>query len=248
MNVPIKNASEIAKMREAGKALKEVFATIEPLVQAGISTLELNSEIEKKILSLGATAPCKGYLGYPAAACISIDDVVVHGIPSLRRLAEGEIVSIDIVLQLNGYHADATRTYGVGVISAEKQRLIDVTQRCFYNAVKELKGGAKLGNAQHAVQMTAELAGYGVVRAMAGHGIGRSMHEEPSVENYGRAGSGITLKAGMCLAVEPMITMGDWNVKIDKDGWTCRTVDGKPAAHYENTVLITETGCEVLTE
>lgn len=246
--IPVKNAAEIVKMREAGKALKEVFGVVAPLIAPGLTTMELNAEIEKKISFLGATAPCKGYMGYPAAACISIDDVVVHGIPSLRRLAEGEIVSVDIVLKLNGYCADATRTYAVGKISEEKQRLIDVTRRCFYNGVAKLRAGARLGDAQSAIQMTAELAGYGVVRAMAGHGIGRSMHEDPSVENYGRPGTGVLLKAGMCLAVEPMITMGTWKVKIDDDGWTCRTTDGSPAAHYENTVLITSDGCEILTE
>ncbi len=248
MIIPIRNEKEIEKMRRAGKALVEVFKTVGPLVAPGITTLELNAEIEKKIRDLGATAPCKGYHGYPAAACISIDDVVVHGIPSLRRLAEGEIVSVDIVLKLDGYNADATRTYAVGRISAEKQRLIDVTRRCFYNGVAKIIAGAHLGDAQHAIQMTAELAGYGVVRAMTGHGIGREMHEEPTIENYGRAGSGPLLKSGMCLAIEPMIAMGDWDVTIDADGWTCRTVDGLPAAHYENTVLVTETGCEILTE
>ena len=246
--IPVKNAAALVKLREAGKALKEVFGVVAPLIAPGLTTMELNAEIEKKISSLGATAPCKGYMGYPAAACISIDDVVVHGIPSLRRLAEGEIVSVDIVLKLNGYCADATRTYAVGKISEEKQRLIDVTRRCFYNGVAKLRAGARLGDAQSAIQMTAELAGYGVVRAMAGHGIGRSMHEDPSVENYGRPGTGVLLKAGMCLAVEPMITMGTWKVKIDDDGWTCRTTDGSPAAHYENTVLITADGCEILTE
>lgn len=248
MIIPIKTEIEIEKMRRAGQALKEVFKSIEPLVQEGISTLELNAEIEKKILSLGATAPCKGYHGYPAAACISIDDVVVHGIPSIRRLAAGEIVSIDIVLKLDGYHADATRTYAVGQISPDKRRLIEVTQKCFYNGIKEIKSGVRLGNAKHAIQMTAEFAGFGVVRAMTGHGIGRNMHEEPTMENYGRPETGPLLKEGMCIAVEPMITMGDWNVKIDSDGWTCRTVDGLPAAHYENTVLVTKTGCEILTE
>ncbi len=246
--IPIKSAGEIRKMREAGAALKEVFGVVAPLVAPGITTMELNAEIEKKIFSLGATAPCKGYEGYPAAACISIDDVVVHGIPSLRRLAEGEIVSVDIVLKLNGYCADATRTYAVGKVSDEKQRLIDVTKRCFYNGVSKIRAGARLGDAQSAIQMTAELAGYGVVRAMTGHGIGRDMHEDPTVENYGRPGTGVMLKAGMCLAVEPMITMGTWKVKIDADGWTCRTTDGLPAAHYENTVLVTADGCEILTE
>ena len=246
--IPVRNDKEIAKMRAAGKALIEVFRTVDPLVAPRITTLELNAEIEKKILSLGATAPCKGYHGYPAATCISVDDVVVHGIPSLKVLAEGEIVSVDIVLKLDGYHADATRTYAVGKISPEKQRLIDVTRRCFYNGIAKIRAGARLGDAQHAIQMTAELAGYGVVRAMTGHGIGTQMHEDPTIENYGRPGTGPLLRSGMCLAVEPMIAMGDWDVRIDRDGWTCRTADGLPAAHYENTVLVTDGGCEILTE
>ena len=246
--IPVRNDKEIAKMRAAGKALIEVFRTVDPLVAPGITTLELNAEIEKKILSLGATAPCKGYHGYPAAACISVDDVVVHGIPSLKVLAEGEIVSVDIVLKLDGYHADATRTYAVGKISPEKQRLIDVTRRCFYNGIAKIRAGARLGDAQHAIQITAELAGYGVVRAMTGHGIGTQMHEDPTIENYGRPGTGPLLRSGMCLAVEPMIAMGDWDVRIDRDGWTCRTADGLPAAHYGNTVLVTDGGCEILTE
>ena len=246
--IPVRNDKEIAKMRAAGKALIEVFRTVDPLVAPGITTLELNAEIEKKILSLGATAPCKGYHGYPAAACISVDDVVVHGIPSLKVLAEGEIVSVDIVLKLDGYHADATRTYAVGKISPEKQRLIDVTRRCFYNGIAKIRAGARLGDAQHAIQMTAELAGYGVVRAMTGHGIGTQMHEDPTIENYGRPGTGPLLRSGMCLAVEPMIAMGDWDVRIDRDGWTCRTAGGLPADHYENTVLVADGGCEILTE
>lgn len=246
--IPIRNKSEIEKMRLAGKALVEVFKVVEPLIKPGISTLEINSEIEKKIYSLGATAPCKGYHGYPSASCISIDDVVVHGIPSLRTLKEGEIVSVDIVLKLNGYNADATRTYAVGNISPAKQRLIDVTRKCFYNGVAKIREGARLGDVQHAIQMTAELAGYGVVRAMTGHGIGREMHEEPTIENYGRPGTGPLLKAGMCLAIEPMIAMGDWEVRIDRDGWTCRTADGLPASHHENTVLVCANGAEILTE
>ena len=245
--IPVKNAAEIVKMREAGKALKEVFGVVAPLIAPGLTTMELNAEIEKKISSLGATAPCKGYMGYPAAACISIDDVVVHGIPSLRRLAEGEIVSVDIVLKLNGYCADATRTYAVGKISEEKQRLIDVTRRCFYNGVAKLRAGARLGDAQSAIQMTAELAGYGVVRAMAGHGIGRSMHEDPSVYNFGRRGTGMRLKAGTVICIEPMIAMGDWRVNVLDDGWTAVMADKKPAAHYENTVVIREDGTEILT-
>ncbi len=246
--IPIRTGQEIEKLKRAGRALKEVFETVGTLIRPGITTLEINAEIEKKIFSLGATAPCKGYHGYPAAACISTDDIVVHGIPSLKVLKNGEIVSVDIVLKLDGYCADATRTYAVGEISPEKQRLIDVTRKCFYNGVAKIKDGARLGDAQHAIQLTAELAGYGVVRAMTGHGIGKNMHEDPVIENYGRAGTGPTLKAGMCLAIEPMITMGDWNVGIDRDGWTCRTADGLPAAHYENTVLVTANGAEILTE
>ncbi|MBP5357234.1 MAG: type I methionyl aminopeptidase [Clostridia bacterium] len=248
--IPIYKGKDIEGLKRAGSALKEVFKIVEPLIKEGISTYEINAEIEKKITSLGATGPCKGYYGFPAMACISIDDELIHGIPSLMKvLRRGQIVSVDIVLKLNGYCADATRTYAVGEISEEKQKLIEITKRCFYNGISKLKEGARLGDLSSAIQLTAELNGYGVCRSFTGHGIGREMHEPPEVRNFGQSGTGELLKSGMCLAVEPMITMRDWRVNVDKtDGWTVRTSDALPSAHYENTVLITKTGCEILTE
>lgn len=246
--IPIKNEKEIAKMRAAGKALVKVFETVAPYVKAGVTTFEINRIAEEKMLSFGAETPCKGYYGFPAATCISVDDVVVHGIPSMKVLAEGEIVSVDIVLRLDGYCADATRTFAIGKVSDEKRKLIEVAERAFNMGIAELKPGARLGDMQNAIQMVTELNGFSIIRAMTGHGIGKAMHEDPSIPNYGSRGSGPILKKGMCLAVEPMISAGTWDVEIDKsDGWTCRTKDRRPAAHYENTVLITENGCEILT-
>lgn len=245
--ISVKSNEDIALMREpgaiVGKALKEIEAYIRP----GISTLELNSIVEDIIVSAGAKPSFKNYNGFPAATCISIDDVVVHGIPSLRVLKEGEIVSIDVGAYKNGFHGDAARTFAVGEISPAKAKLIEVTRQSFFEGLKEVKEGAKLGNVSHAIQTYVEKYGYGVVREMVGHGIGRKLHEDPNIPNYGAAGSGFTLKRGFALAIEPMITLGDYRIKFDKDGWTCRTRDGSPSAHYENTVVITENGVEILT-
>lgn len=246
--IPIKSVVEIKKMQLAGQALKKVFESIAPYMRAGVTTFEIDKIAEETILSLGAKAPCKGYYGYPCATCISIDEVVVHGIPSMRTLKAGEIVSVDIVLQLNGYCSDAARTYTVGNVSDEKSKLIDVAQKAFWLGVNEIKHNAPLGNVKNAIQMATELNGFSVIRAMTGHGIGKSMHEDPAIPNYGQRGAGPILKKGMCLAIEPMISAGTWEVEIDKlDGWTCRTKDRRPSAHYENTVLVTESGFEVLT-
>lgn len=242
-----KNDEEIELMRISGaitgKALKEIEAYVKP----GISTLELSSIVEDIIRGEGAIPSFKNYNGFPAAACISIDDVVVHGIPSIRVLREGEIVSIDVGAYKNGFHGDAARTFAVGEISPQKQKLIEVTKQSFFEGLKRVKIGARLGDVSHAIQAYAESYGYGVVREMVGHGIGRRLHEDPNVPNYGKDGTGIELKKGYALAIEPMITYGDYRIKFDADGWTCRTKDGSPSAHYENTVIITDNGVEILT-
>ncbi len=248
--IPVLKEKEIAGMRKAGAALKEVFKAVEPLIREGISTFEINAEVERKIVSLGGTGPCKGYYGFPAMACVSVEEELIHGIPSMMKvLKNGQIVSVDIVINLNGFCADAARTYAVGEISAEKKRLIETAERCFRNGISRLRDGARLGDLSSAIQLTAELSGYGVCRSFTGHGIGRNMHEEPEVRNFGQSGTGPVVHAGMCLAVEPMITMGDWRVNVDEnDKWTVRTADGLPSAHFENTVLVTKNGCEILTE
>lgn len=246
--IAVRRPDEIEKMRAANRIVGDVLREIERYIRPGVSTLELNSIIEDFILSAGAKPSFKGYGGFPAASCISIDEVVVHGIPSLRVLKEGEIVSIDVGTILDGYNGDGARTFAVGTISEEKQRLIDVTRESFFEGIKHVRAGRRLGDYSHAVQTYVESRGFSVVRAMVGHGIGRDMHEDPEVPNYGRAGSGPLLKAGNCLALEPMVNMGGFQVTIDaRDGWTCRAADGSPSAHYENTIVVTDTGVEILT-
>ena len=246
--IAVRRADEIEKMRAANRIVGDALRNIEQYIRPGVTTLELNSIIEDFILSAGAVPSFKGYGGFPAASCISVDEVVVHGIPSLRVLKEGEIVSIDVGTVFRGYNGDGARTFAVGSISPEKQRLIDVTRESFFEGLKYIKAGRRLGDYSHAVQAYVESHGFSVVRAMVGHGIGRAMHEDPEVPNYGRAGSGPMLRAGNCLALEPMVNMGGFSVIIDShDGWTCRTADGNPSAHYENTVVVTDTGAEILT-
>lgn len=246
--IAVKTEEQLEKMRVAGKIVGDTLRYIEPFVKPGISTLELNSMIEEYIRSFGAVPSFKNYNGFPAASCISIDDVVVHGIPSLRVLKEGEIVSIDVGAVINGYHGDAARTFPVGRVSPEKSKLIEVTRECFFEGIARVRQGARLGDVSHAIQVHAEKHGYGVVREMVGHGIGSHLHEPPDVPNYGTAGSGPKLVAGNCLAIEPMINLGSPRISIDsKDGWTCRTRDGSPSAHYENTIIVRESEAEILT-
>lgn len=246
--IAVKTEEELAKMRVSGKIVGDTLRMIEPYVKPGVSTMELNSVIEEFIRSAGAIPSFKNYNGFPAASCISIDDVVVHGIPSLRVLKEGEIVSIDVGALKDGFHGDAARTFAVGRISDEKRKLVEVTKECFFEGIKQAREGARLGDISYAIQKHAEKHGYGVVREMVGHGIGRHLHEPPDVPNYGNAGSGLILKAGNCLAIEPMINLGTARITISStDGWTCRTKDGLASAHYENTVIVGKEGVEILT-
>lgn len=245
--ITTKNKKEIELMRIAGditiRAIEEVAKAIRP----GVSTKQLDKIAHDYIISRGAKPSCLGYEGFPGTICTSVDDVVVHGIPNEDQiLQEGQIISIDCVASYKGYHGDAARTFAVGKISAEKQKLIKVTEECFYKALEGLKAGSRLGDIGASVQRHAEKHGFASVRAMGGHGIGRHMHEDPFVAMFGTAGTGIKLKAGMTIAIEPMIAMGTWELKLN--GWDARTRDGKPSAHYENTVLITEEGTEILTK
>lgn len=248
MVIPIKDEAAIAKMRAAGQVLIKTFEVIRENLVEGMTTLRLNSIIEKSIEDSGAKCTFKNYNGFPAGACISLDEEIIHGIPSFnRRLTEGQLVSIDIGATLNGFIADAARTFIVGKTSPEKQKLVEVTEQSFFEGIKNIKAGSSLGDIGHQIQAYAESFGYGVVREFCGHGVGTALHEDPQVPNFGRAGKGLTLKSGMCLAIEPMINMGSAKINILSDGWTVVTRDGKPSAHYENTVLITETGVEILT-
>ena len=247
--VTIKTPDEIKLMKKAGEITRDFLKLIEDNVKEGVSTLELDTIAYDYIIKSGAKPNFKGQDGFPGTICSSIDDIVVHGIPSKDViLKEGQIISIDAGCILNGWHSDAARTFAVGKISKEKQQLIDVTRESFFKGVEAFKVGNRLGDIGHAVQEYAESFGYGVVRDLCGHGIGRELHEDPNVLNFGRAGHGMRLSVGMVLAIEPMISMGTWKVYQDSDdGWTIRTQDGSPCGHYENTVALTENGIEILT-
>lgn len=246
--IPIKTSADLIKMRKAGKITGDALKYVEQFIKPGVTTLELNAKIEEFILKAGAKPCFKGLYGFPASACISVDEVVVHGIPSARPLQEGEIVSIDVGARIDGFNGDAARTFAVGQISAEKQRLIDVTRESFFEGIKHARAGRRIGDMCSAIQKHVEKNGYSVVRSMCGHGIGRALHEDPSIPNFGQPNTGAMLKAGYCLAVEPMVNMGTYEVEIDRfDGWTCRTVDRKPSAHYENTIIVTNGEPEIIT-
>ena len=235
-------------MRESCRIVKETLEFVGKNIKAGMTTKEVDDLVYRYITSCGATPSSLGYEGFPASACVSVNDVVVHGIPSDGQIiVDGDIVSVDITVEKNGYNGDAARTFLIGNVSEEKRKLVKVTEECFFKAIEGLRAGTPLYDIGYAVQAYAESFGYGVVRALTGHGIGRDMHEDPAVPNFGRRGTGLRLKAGMTICIEPMINMGTWKVWQQNDGWTIRTLDGKPAAHYENTVLITEDGVEILT-
>lgn len=245
----IKSPREIELMRKAGALTAKVFDVVGPLVKPGVSTLYLSEMAEKVINEGGGEAASKGYGGFPGAICTSVNEVLVHGIPSDKRiLTDGDIISLDVVAKLDGYHGDACRTYPVGICKEEKIRLIRVTEECFYNAVSKIHEGAYLGDVEHAIQTTAEANGYSLPLEYTGHGIGREMHEDPYIPCYGKEGTGPILKAGMTLAIEPMVMMGKNKLRILNDGWTAVSKDGQPSAHYENTVLVTESGYEILTK
>ncbi len=242
-----KSDKEREGMRAASRVVKAALDAAERFIRAGVTTLEIDAVIEETIRGMGAIPSSKGFCGYPNASCISVNDVVVHGIPSLQVVNDGDIVSVDITALLKGYQGDAARTFAVGNVSAQNLALIDAAKAAFFAGLEYAKAGNRVGDVSGAIQLYTELKGYGVVRALTGHGIGRQMHEPPEVPNFGRSGTGVTLKNGMCLAIEPMITAGDWRVKVERDKWTVRTADGSNAAHYENTVIVTDGEPEILT-
>ncbi|MGN1413089.1 MAG: type I methionyl aminopeptidase [Anaerovoracaceae bacterium] len=244
----IKSRQEIELMREAGKVTGYILKELEQFMKPGVATIEIDRFVEKTVKEYGMTAAEKGYCGYPASVCVSINDEVVHGIPSKKRiLQDGDIVSVDLVVENKGYMADAARTYGVGTISPQAARLIETAERAFYEGIKYAKEGFRLSDVSHAIQSVVEGEGFGVIRDFVGHGIGRDMHEDPQIPNFGKAGKGPRLQRGMTLAIEPMICEGDWEVDVLLDDWTAVTVDGGLAAHYENTVVITDGEPELLT-
>ena len=246
--ITIKTEKDIQGMRESGKITKEVLELLKNKIRVGMSTKDLDKIAYDYIISRGAYPSFLGYSGYPASICVSIDDMVVHGIPSEDDIIkDGQIVSVDVGVEYNGWQGDAARTFIIGDVSEEKQKLVKVTEECFFKAVEHLRDGTPLGDIGYYVQTHAESNGFSVVRALVGHGIGKEMHEDPSVPNYGKKGTGVRLKKGMAIAIEPMINAGVYQVEFMADGWGVRTKDGKPSAHYENTVVITENGVEILT-
>ena len=248
MSVTIKSAREIELMRESCRLLEIVHNELADIIKPGISTLEIDRFGEKRIRSLGGIPNFKNYNGYPASICVSVNDEVVHGIPNKHRiLQEGDIVSLDAGLIYKGYHSDASRTYGVGQVSPEAKKLLDVTKQSFFEGIKFAKAGNHLHDISNAIGNYAQSFGYGVVRDLVGHGIGTSLHEDPQIPNFPQRSKGIRLLPGMTLAIEPMITMGRPEVCWLDDDWTVVTEDESLAAHYENTVLITDGEPEILT-
>lgn len=244
----LKTKEEIALIRDAALLLGKTLAEVGRHIHPGVTTAFLDKIGDQYIRDHGAIPLCKGYEGFPSAFCMSVNDVVVHGIPGERFIKEGDNVSIDCVISLNGYVADSAYTFGVGEVSPEVSRLMKVTKEALYIGLDKCKAGNRVGDISHAIQMYCEKNGYSVVRELCGHGVGLKMHESPNVPNYGTPGTGPLLKEGMVIAVEPMVCMGSKNVKFSKaDGWTCSTKDGKPAAHFEHTVAITADGPDILT-
>lgn len=240
--------AELVLVKKACEITRDALKYCKTLIKPGISTKELDILVEKYIIDSGAVPACKGYEGYPATLCTSVNEMVVHGIPSDKIiLKEGDIISVDLVVNYKGYHGDATRTFPVGKVSEEKARLIKVTEECFFEGIKNLKVGHRLGELSHAIQSHAEKNGYSVVRELVGHGIGKSMHEPPNVPNYGKVTDGPIVTDNACLAIEPMINMGKKEVWLIEDGWGVVTRDGKASAHYENTVHVTKDGVEIWT-
>ena len=244
----IKSEHEIEMMREAGKVTGQILRELKDVIKPGISTMDIDQYVERRVKDFGMIASEKGYCGFPGSVCTSVNEVVVHGIPSESCiLNEGDIVSVDLVVEYKGYMADACRTYAVGEISPKAQHLIDTAEAAFFEGMKYAKIGNRLGDVSHAIQQKVESEGFGVIREFVGHGIGKDMHEEPQIPNYGKAGKGPRLVKGMTLAIEPMIVEGSYEVDVLLDDWTVVTIDGGLAAHYENTVVISDGEPELLT-
>ena len=245
--ITIKSDSEIELMRKAGYLVSLTHQYLKPYIKPGITTRELDKIAEEFIVSHGGAPTCKGYEGFPSSLCVSVNDEVVHGIPSNRKLKNGDIVTIDMVIGYHGYQGDAAWTYAVGNITNDKKYLMEHTEAALYEGIKMVKEGNRIGDISNAVESYAKKHNLGVVRELVGHGIGINMHEEPDVPNYGKSGTGVKLKAGMVICIEPMLNLGSASVGILDDDWTIVTGDGSPSAHYEHTVLVTKDGYEILT-
>ena len=245
--ITIKSEREIELMRHAGMLVSKMHQFIKPYIKAGVTTKELDRLCEKFILDNDAVPSCKGYEGFPCALCTSVNDEVVHGIPSNRKLKNGDIITIDVVIGYKGYQGDAAWTYAVGEVDDDKKYLMEHTEKALYEGIKMVKPGNRIGDISEAVQKYAEAHNLGVVRELCGHGIGKDMHEDPEVPNFGIANTGARLKPGMVICIEPMLTFGHRDVFLLDDDWTVVTQDGEAAAHFEHTILVTEEGYEILT-
>jgi methionyl aminopeptidase len=250
--VVLKSPAEIELMRESCRIVAEVLKMIRVMIRPGVTTSELDEFAEEFIRSQKAEPAFKGYGSdkknlFPASLCISVDDEVVHGIPSSKKLFEGEIVSIDVGVKKNSFYGDGAWTFAVGKISGEKERLLKSTEESLLKGIEKAVAGNRVHDISAAVQNHVEADGFSVVRDLVGHGVGKKLHEEPAIPNFGEKGTGIVLQSGMTLAIEPMVNAGSYRVKVDSDGWTVRTYDGKPSAHFEHTVLVNEGNSEILT-
>lgn len=244
----IKSMDEILKMKEAGKILANVHKEIAQLIRPGVSTMEIEEFVENYLKKQGAIPEQKGYHGYPYATCASVNDEICHGFPRKEPLKEGDIVTIDMVVNLNGYLADSAWSYAVGQVSEEAGKLLETTKESLYKGIEKAVIGNRIGDISHAIQSYVEPKGYSVVRDFVGHGIGKSMHEDPQVPHYGTPGRGPRLTEGMVITIEPMINLGTFRMKLDDNEWTARTVDGKLSAQYEHTLAITKDGPMILTD
>lgn len=245
----VKSSREIELMREAGHVVALVFEALKPMMKAGVTTLELSNKAEEVIRNNNCIPTFKGYGGFPGAICVSVNDTLIHGIPSDKIiLKDGDIVSLDVGATYLGYVGDAARTYIVGVAKEKDLRLVESTRESFYKAVELIRPGVRLGDISHAIQVHNEKNGYSLPRDYTGHGVGSHLHEDPSIPNYGPAGVGPRLEVGMCLAIEPMVGEGRHNTRVLGDDWTVKMRDGKMSAHYENTIVVTENGYEILTK
>lgn len=245
----LKTDEEIELLRESSLLVSKTLAELAKIIKPGVTTAYLDKVAEEFIRDNGAIPACKGYEGYPASICASVNDQVVHGIPSEKAvLKEGDIISVDLCTLKNGFVGDSAYTFAVGEVSTEVKRLLETTKAALFLGIERAVEGNRIGDISHAVQTHCEAAGYGVVREMVGHGVGRSMHEAPEVPNYGRRGVGPLLRAGMTICIEPMINMGKRGLRFERDGWTTRTVDGKPSAHFEHTVAVRKGKAEILSD
>lgn len=246
--INIKSDWEIELMREASLIVAKTHKYLTPHIKAGTTTLELDRLAEDFIRKSGATPSCKNYNGFPATLCISINDEVVHGIPSKRKLVNGDIVSIDVCACYKGYHGDSAWTYKVGEVSSDKAYLMEHTEKALYEGIKQVKPGNRIGDISSAIEKYAKEHNLGIVKELVGHGVGNNLHEDPEVPNYGTSGSGPMLKPGMVIAIEPMLNYGSPDIELLDDDWTVVTEDSSPSAHFEHTVLVTDDGCDILTK